>query len=407
MREHLAYYHILVTCARMLGLAQTKCGTLALWVYGTLLADSCSETEVVSALSRYALANSIRQRLRKWLKAEWQVSAFFAPLLGWFLSWAKPDTLVLAFDASLVRERYCLLCVSIIYRGTALPLAWRVLEANKPKQDKWAECFSDMFKQLHEAMPADQNVLVLTDRGLHSPTLWQQIVGYGWHPLFRERNNINFRPVGGVRQKGRSLVSKPGCGWVGRGVAFGSEHNRKRELKATLIVLWLHEEDEAWLLLTDFAPQVVRGSWYALRMNIEQGFRELKSMGWQWQHSRRTNMDRVERHLLVVAIAQLYTLALGTRQEDEPWRLAVVRPSYAFGQGVAVHTRHKRRAVKARGEGAPRKRRRQRSIFKQGRWLFHVLIEQGQWLSRWWLHPEPLPDYPAELSIYLHSTASD
>jgi Transposase DDE domain len=407
MRDHVAYYHILTTCAHRFGLAQVKCATLALWVYGLLRADSCSETEVVAALSHFALANSIRQRLRKWLKADWQVNSFFAPLLCWFLSWAKPGTLVLAFDASLVRERYCLLCVSIIYRGTALPLAWRVLEANKPEQDKWAECFSTMFKQLHEAMPTSQSVLVLTDRGLHSPTLWQQIISYGWHPLFRERNNINFRPAGGVRQKGRSLVSKPGCVWVGRGVAFGSEHNSKRELQASLIVIWLHEEDEAWLLLTDLEPQVVRGSWYALRMNIEQGFRELKSMGWQWQHSRRTQMERVERHLLVVAVAQLYTLALGTRQEDEPWRLVVVRPSYAFGQGVVAHSRQQHVAVKAKGEQQPRRQRRQRSVFKQGRWLFHVLIEQGQWLSQWWLHPEPLPDYASELSVYVHSIEAD
>jgi Transposase DDE domain len=403
-RNHEPYYQIALTCASKFGLPLSKVGTLALWVYGCLLADSCSETAVVARLGFYARTNSLRQRLRKLLKADWQVSHYFPKLLGWFLAWAKPDTLVLAFDASLVGERYCLLCVSVIYRATALPLAWRVLLANQKGQDKWTPCFEQMFKQLAEVIPAGQAVLVLTDRGLHSPTLWRLITSFGWHPLFRQRNNINFRPAGGVRQKAKRLVSQPGSVWVGRGVAFGGGHNGERELKATLIAIWLADQSEPWLLLTDFAPQVVRGSWYALRMNIEQGFRELKSMGWQWQHSRRTDMVRVERHLLVVAVAQLYTLALGTRQEDEPWRLVLVRPSYAFGQGVVARTPPRRVAPAPR---APHRQRRERSVFKQGRWLFHVLVEQGQWLTEWWLHPEPLPDYPSELIVYVHPIESD
>lgn len=403
-RNHTIYYQILTTCVMMFGLPQVKCATLALWVYGCLLADSCSETAVVAALGHYADTNTLRQRLRKWLKAKWQVSYFCPKLLAWFIAWAKPDTLVLAFDASLVGERYCLLCVSIIYRATAIPVAWRVLPANVKGEDKWTPCFKQLFKQLAPAIPAGLNVLVLTDRGLHSPTLWRTITSFGWHPLFRERNNINFRPAGGVRQKAKQLVSQPGQVWIGRGVAFGGGHNHARELKATLIVIWLNDESEAWLLLTDFAPQMVRGSWYALRMNIEQGFRELKSMGWQWQHSRRTDMARVEHHLLVVAVAQLYTLALGTRQEDEPWRLTVCRSRDAFGSGaVGVTPRQRLAANSGRTSGG----RRVRSVFKQGRWLFHVLMEQGKWLSEWWLHPEPLPDYPSELIVYVHPIESD
>lgn len=403
-RKHLPYYQIALTCATSFGLRLSKCLTLALWVYGCLLADSCSESAVVAALCHYADPNALRQRLRKWLKLDWQVSYFFPKLLAWFIAWAKPDPLVLAFDASLVGERYCLLCVSVIYRATALPLAWRVLPANLKGEDKWTLCFGQLFKALAAAIPAGLGVLVLTDRGLHSPTLWRIITGYGWHPLFRQRHNINFRPAGANRQPARQLVSKPGQVWVGRGVAFGSGHNQARELKATLMVIWLPEQSEAWLLLTDFAPQVVRGSWYALRMNIEQGFRELKSMGWQWQHSRRTQMARVERHLLVVAVAQLYTLALGTRQEDEPWRVLVCRPRDAFGGGAVGATPVRRVAAPPAVTSGGR---RTRSVFKQGRWLFHVLLEQGQWLSEWWLHPEPLPDYPSELVVYVHPIQSD
>src|SRR5690242_12890343 len=154
MRDHKPYYHILSTCALMFGQRWVKCATLALWVYGCLLAECASETEVVAHLGGYANPNSIRQRLRKWLKADWSVNTYFAKLLAWFLAWAKPECLVLAFDASLVGERYCLLCVSVIYRATALPVAWQVQRANQKGQTKWTVCFEQMFSQLAEAVPA-------------------------------------------------------------------------------------------------------------------------------------------------------------------------------------------------------------------------------------------------------------
>ena len=151
--NHEPYYQIALTCATKFGLPLRKVGTLALWVYGLLLADSCSETAVVARLSDNANANALRQRLRKFLKADWQVQHYFAKLLAWFLGWAKPECLVLAFDASLVGERYCLLCVSIIYRATALPVAWRVLRANHKGEDKWSACFGEMFKSLAQSYP--------------------------------------------------------------------------------------------------------------------------------------------------------------------------------------------------------------------------------------------------------------
>ena len=53
-----------------------------------------------------------------------------------------------------------------------------------------------------------------------------------------------------------------------------------------------------------------------MRFWIETGFNALKSAGWQWQKTRRTNPARVERHWLVLSVATLLTLAFGSRVED-------------------------------------------------------------------------------------------
>ena len=43
-------------------------------------------------------------------------------------------------------------------------------------------------------------------------------------------------------------------------------------------------------------------------------------MGWQWQRTRRTDLARVDRHGLVLAVATLWVLAHGTRVEEAQLR---------------------------------------------------------------------------------------
>ena len=75
--------------------------------------------------------------------------------------------------------------------------------------------------------------------------------------------------------------------------------------------------EEPWIILIiDLAPDQVGPSWYALRFWIELGFKALKSLGWKWDKTRRTDPTRVSRHWLVLSVATLLALAYGTRVED-------------------------------------------------------------------------------------------
>ena len=57
--------------------------------------------------------------------------------------------------------------------------------------------------------------------------------------------------------------------------------------------------------MTDLAPEQTEGLWYAMRGWIEQGFKLLKSGGWQWQATRMTDPERAERLWLVLAVSLL------------------------------------------------------------------------------------------------------
>lgn len=359
---------------------------LALWVFGTLLAKSSCQSAVVLALSVYIGIHAARQRLREWLydgaeracpcQTDLAVQACFTPLLRWVLDWWREPFLALALDATLDRDRHAALVVSVLYRGCAIPVAWHILPANT--KGAWRPHLLALLRLLWRAVPSSMPVLVLVDRGLWSPVLWRRIRRLGWHPLLRLRASSAFESAG-YRAAARARVSGPGHAWVGRG-RMGKVKARRHP--STMLVVWARGEREPWVLLTDLAPQQVGLGWYGLRMWIECGFKVLKSVGWDWEHTRRTDPKRIGRHWLVLAVATLWTLATGTRAEDAeragkaPWR--VTRPAGP----------------------PPRAPRRMTSVFQLGlTWLQH-LLRRRLW-TQLWLWPEPWPEPPAGLQLVM------
>src|SRR6266508_6038834 len=84
---------------------------LAMWVYGTILAQSACQSAVSTALLVFGQWHAVRQRLREWLydgadkaapcHTQVAITACFAPLMDWLLSWWQAHDLALAVDATL------------------------------------------------------------------------------------------------------------------------------------------------------------------------------------------------------------------------------------------------------------------------------------------------------------------
>ena len=75
-------------------------------------------------------------------------------------------------------------------------------------------------------------------------------------------------------------------------------------------------QEAPWVVPADEPPDDVDLGAYGLRVWIEQGFRTLKRIGWQWHRTHRLAPVRVDRHGLVLAVATLWILAYGTRVEE-------------------------------------------------------------------------------------------
>jgi hypothetical protein len=294
---------------------------LALWSVGMILARRCgldSVTTHVAAVLNQSF-DTVRQRLREFYqeapvkrgrnRKDFQTPACFAPLLRWVLSFWSEPRLALALDVTNLGSRFHVLCISALYGGIGIPVAWKVLVGHQPAA--WHPHWCDLLRHVRAAVDADWRVVVLSDRGLESPRLFRAITALGWHPLMRVKGGGKFRPEGWHKWYWLSdFVRRPGARFAMAGVAYRGE-----SLACTLLACWDEGHDEAWLLLTDLPAGAAHPCWYAWRAWIEQGFKVVKRGGLNWQNTRMTRTDRAERQFLAVAVTALWLVAVGAQVE--------------------------------------------------------------------------------------------
>jgi hypothetical protein len=104
--------------------------TLA-WRMGGLI---CAKTVCRGAwasftVSRAQYAQSVVRRLSRWLdKNRLKPEPLYGPLIEKALGSWMGKRVYVALDTSMFWNTYCLIRWSVIYRGRAVPLAWRVIE---------------------------------------------------------------------------------------------------------------------------------------------------------------------------------------------------------------------------------------------------------------------------------------
>lgn len=372
-------------------LSKPQATVLALWSFGMVLARSAALSAVALWLSRLRNCSptAMRARLREWYleapaksgakrgipRQELEVATCFAPLLRWILQGWPNLQLALALDATTLGTRFVVLAISVVYRGSAIAVAWKVLPATA--KGSWKEPWLELLQQFQQVVPAEYTVIVMSDRGLWAQWLFQGIRQLGWHPLMRINATGSFRPEGWTHfVKLSSLTPAVGSRWRGRGTAFSTAGC---SVACTLLAFWGEGHKEAWVVLSDLAPESSDACWYGLRAWIEQGFKQSKRGGWQWQNTRMTDPARAERLWLALAVATLWLVRVGGEVDAEILEGTIPE--------LAAETL------------GPRGTRRQKpwrlvSVFRQG-WvsilvalLTHRRLPVGRWI------PEPWPAVP-------------
>ena len=291
---------------------QTK--VLSSFSFGVATIRRCTLSVVAEALYVLGKPDTVERRLQRFLanpRIDW--SQCCKALASWVIGSLHGDGLiVLLVDETSLHDRLKVMAVSLAYRGRALPLAWWCYP-----QEQWpkgqVELIVDLLRWVAESIGHDREVLVQADRGIgNSPDLLRAIDGMGWYYLVRVAKNVRLKVDGGVPVSFESLIDKPGDRWCGPVYAF----KKAGWIKCWAQAQWQQGHAEAWLLLTNYPD--AQGSWYGMRMWEELAFRDFKTSGWQWQRSRVWKAEHANILWLVMAVAYVWVISMGTHVENSP-----------------------------------------------------------------------------------------
>jgi hypothetical protein len=261
--------------------------------------------EVVISSAHYA--SSHQRRFERWFhNKQIKPIKFFFPLLRAALQiWPPEQLLYLALDTSDLRNGYLLIRLALIYRGRAIPVTWRVFKHNSTSVSY--KDYKVLLKQALLILPAGQPLILLADRGFVHAKLVKFCRQHHWGYRLRAKSSTRVclpdRSVARMDQ----LCPPPGHAHFYQkvyilGETMGSVH-----------LALAHPEDEAepWYILSDAPTNVTTLDEYALRFDIEEGFLDDKSGGFQLESTQLDDPEAISRLFLVLAIATLHFTSVG------------------------------------------------------------------------------------------------
>jgi Transposase DDE domain len=314
----------LVVSPKMPHLSLPQAIGLATWSFGVAITQSSSLTRISEFIAQVngEKTNTVRQRLKEWYqeadakkgqhRRHLDVSRCFAPLLLWVMSLlpSNLERLAFALDATSISNRFTILSLNILLAGCGIPVAWSIVRATEP--GSWKPHWQKLLAQMRDVIPSHFQVIVTADRGLYADWLYHLIENVGWHPFLRINHQGCYRvPPQPTWKPLAGLVGHLGQFWSSPVICF-----KTHPLACTLLVCWDEDYKEPWLVLTDLNPREADVLWYGLRSSTECVYRDLKSDGWKWHHTRLLDPQRAERLWLVLAVATLWMVMLGGHAEE-------------------------------------------------------------------------------------------
>lgn len=281
--------------------------TLAWMVVGLLISHQISLSAWIDYVySRAVFAQSTQRRFSRWLSNERvQPQQVYGPLIRQALHQWHSERLVLALDTSLLWQEYCLIQVALVYRGRAIPVVWQVIQHDSSSVG-YSE-YTPLLDATAKLLPQAAEVLFLADRGFADIALMRQLKRLGWHYRIRVKSNFYV------------YQAKQGCP-----VSYYLHHrcqaiflhsvcvSRKRYGLVHVALAWHSGSNERWYVVSDEVTSAQTFVEYGLRFDIEEGFLDSKSNGFQLEQSQIRSAEMLARLCLILAIAMLYLTSVGT-----------------------------------------------------------------------------------------------
>ena len=282
--------------------------TLAWMMVGLICAKTVSLgawTPFVVSQAQYA--QSLVRRFSRWLdNNRITVEPLYGPLIEKAVVGWVGKRMYVALDTSLLWNTYCLIRLSVIYRGRAVPLVWRVIEHGSAAVS--FETYQDLLNEAKSRLPFACKVVFLADRGFADTQLLGHLRGLGWHFRIRIKSTFWIYPSHLAPFQVGEIALKPGHISCWQEVSITDKHFGPVHLAVARPL----GSDEYWYVVSDESAELKTLEEYGLRFDIEENFLDDKSNGFQLESSLIRSAKALERLCFVLAMTTLYLVSVGT-----------------------------------------------------------------------------------------------
>jgi hypothetical protein len=306
---------VLSACAGCLRLSQVK--TLSVLVAATLRIQRVSLANIGRTMHG-AVKHQIKRCWRFCANDRIETSDAMQGIISKLLKKRKKSLLV-SFDWTDIRGFHTLMAAAVV-KGRSVPLCWASCAGNTFEGHRSRNAFEEsLLLVLRSMIPARVKVTILADRGFGRTELARFCQRQGFHFVFRVQPDVW---VQGPGYNGK-LLDYP----VYQGIAQVLRNFSYRQKNPALVNVVIHwrknlppERDECWFLITDLKASAQRISrLYGRRMTIEELFRDGKNKrnGWSLRDTQITKAERIDRLLLILALAYLLLCGIGLRAQAQ------------------------------------------------------------------------------------------
>jgi len=295
--------------------------TLAALINGIVGSKSTQLPSVATKIPDGTKPESRVKRLSRWLdNACILEEVYFLPYVELLLTQLALETLVVVMDGSVVGRGCLALMLHVVYKGRALPLAWRVRQS--PKGHCPAELHIALVELMSTLIPEGTKVIFRGDGEFDGTALQNTLSEMGWSYVCRtamsstvtwEGETFRLDVLGVCLQPGRLIALQ--------------EAYVTREGYGPIMVLccWAKGYQEPLYMVSNLATAEEACRWYQKRFRIETFFSDQKSRGFHIHKSHIADPQRLSRLLIAACLAYIWLVYLGSLCEKDGWREIIHR----------------------------------------------------------------------------------
>jgi hypothetical protein len=222
------------------------------------------------------------------------------PFIKAILEQNSKKKLVFIIDQTHVSKTFEVLMISLRVAQRAMPLVWLVRETqgNIGFEDQ-----KSLLESVSHYVPEHSEVVLLGDRFFATSNLIAYLKQKGWDYRIRLKGNllVGYRTIETKAEKLEKL-----------GLTFLEEATLTGVREQTNIAVVREDgHDTAWIIAMAKKPDAYKAFDYGMRWGIESMFSDFKTRGFGLEDSQMRYPERLERLILVMAIAMIWAVLSG------------------------------------------------------------------------------------------------